>query len=82
MLLFFISLNYLSDHKIYVFIHFNILPPDLAANDDENIRIEGPVKHRPSGIDFSYRETHPEYFTKAAGIVQMDEIANGRGNDP
>ena len=54
------------------FLFFTYL--ELAKDNNENIRIEGPIKELPSGIPFDYKGKNPRYFTKEYRDRMIDNI--------
>ena len=47
---------------------------ELAADNNENIRIEGAVKESAGGIPFDYKEKYSKYFTKEYFREMIDDI--------
>ena len=47
---------------------------ELAADNNENIRIEGAVKELAGGIPFDYKEKYSKYFTKEYFKEMIDRI--------
>ena len=47
---------------------------ELAADNNENIRIEGAVKELAGGIPFDYKDKYSKYFTKEYRKKMIDRI--------
>ena len=47
---------------------------ELAADNNENIRIEGAVEELAGGIPFDYKEKYSKYFTKEYRKKMIDRI--------
>ena len=47
---------------------------ELAADNNENIRIEGAVKEITSGIPFDYKDKNAYFFTKEFRDKMIEEI--------
>ena len=53
---------------------------ELAADNNENIRIEGAVKESAGGIPFDYKEKYSKYFTKEY-FREMSNVGTSRLDD-
>ena len=73
-----ISLSYIIQNFFYIpYIYsfeFFVIYLELAKDNNENIRIEGPIKELPSGIPFDYKGKNPRYFTKEYRDRMIDNI--------
>ena len=47
---------------------------ELAADNNENIRIEGAVKELAGGIPFDYKEKYSKYFTKEYFKIMIEKM--------